>query len=118
MHADMRARASAYVYVRMRLAQQVEARVPVTGLGECYEFLGPRRIYNCPALAALCSAYSNSYVTSLAVFKADRDRPRLSSLVGEDTERLIHLFCNVPRCVSGRAALLMHPHLRGALHLN
>ncbi|KAF5843336.1 hypothetical protein DUNSADRAFT_17914 [Dunaliella salina] len=42
------------------------------------------------------SAYSNSYV-NLAVFKAEKDRPRLSSLVGEETEQLIHLFCNVPR---------------------
>jgi hypothetical protein len=42
------------------------------------------------------SAYSNSYV-NLAIFKADVDRARLSELVGEDTEALIHKFCVVPR---------------------
>ncbi len=58
------------------------------------------KIWGQPAIVCDCmlfhSAYSNSYV-NLAIFKADVDRARLSTLVGEETEALIHKFCVVPR---------------------
>ncbi|KAH7299261.1 hypothetical protein KP509_24G002700 [Ceratopteris richardii] len=42
------------------------------------------------------SAYSNSYV-NLAIFTPDVDRQRVRDLVSCEAERLIHLFCIVPR---------------------
>lgn len=58
------------------------------------------KIWGQDAVLANCgllhSAYSNSYV-NLAIFDGKTDRNRVASLVGQETEALIHLFCVVPR---------------------
>lgn len=44
----------------------------------------------------LHSAYSNSYV-NLALFDRDTDRPLMKSLIGEEAEELVYLFCIIDR---------------------
>ncbi|CAG8503946.1 9629_t:CDS:1 [Racocetra persica] len=58
-------------------------------------------IWNQPQYLIDCglfhSAYSNSYV-NLAIFKLnDGERKRLQALIGEEAEKLAHLFCIIPR---------------------
>ncbi|KAJ0967823.1 hypothetical protein J5N97_024740 [Dioscorea zingiberensis] len=59
------------------------------------------KLWGAPDPIARCglyhSVYSNSYV-NLALFDAKTDgRETLRSLIGADAERLVHLFCIVPR---------------------
>ncbi|KAF2312313.1 hypothetical protein GH714_034172 [Hevea brasiliensis] len=81
------------------------------GAGECWHKHGSfldhlldiyriLKIWNAPDSVCLCglfhSAYSNSYV-NLAIFDPNTGRDVVRSHVGEAAERLIHLFCIVPR---------------------
>ncbi|WP_149539168.1 DUF6817 domain-containing protein [Siccirubricoccus phaeus] len=47
------------------------------------------------------SVYSNEYV-DLKLFDAERGRDGLRALLGEETERLVHLFCTMPRSLFTR----------------
>lgn len=66
-------------------------------LVEIYRIL---KIWKAPDSVCLCglfhSAYSNSYV-NLAIFDPNTGRDVVRNHVGEAAERLIHLFCIVPR---------------------
>lgn len=81
------------------------------GSGECFHKHGSflshltdvyriLKLWCAPDPVARCgllhSAYSNSYV-NLAIFDAGTSRDYVRSLVGAPAERLIHLFCVVPR---------------------
>ncbi|KAI3419945.1 uncharacterized protein J3R85_012877 [Psidium guajava] len=81
------------------------------GAGECWHKHGSflehlvdiyrvLRLWRAPTPVCLCglfhSAYSNSYV-NLAIFDPDTGRDVVRSHVGDAAERLIHLFCIVPR---------------------
>ncbi|TVU39272.1 hypothetical protein EJB05_12683, partial [Eragrostis curvula] len=58
------------------------------------------RLWGAPDAVALCalfhSSYSNSYV-NLAIFPPDTGRGRVRAVVGAAADRLVHLFCVVPR---------------------
>ncbi|XP_050232533.1 uncharacterized protein LOC126681152 [Mercurialis annua] len=81
------------------------------GAGECWHRNGSflehlfdtyriLKIWKAPDSVCLCglfhSAYSNSYV-NLAIFDPNTGRDVVRGHVGEAAERLIHLFCVVPR---------------------
>ena len=81
------------------------------GAGECFHKHGSflqhlvevyriLKIWKTPDSVCLCglfhSAYSNSYV-NLAIFDPSTGRDVVRSHVGDAAERLIHLFCVVPR---------------------
>ncbi|KAJ6989672.1 hypothetical protein NC653_018228 [Populus alba x Populus x berolinensis] len=81
------------------------------GAGECWHKHGSfldhlvdiyriLKIWKAPDSVCLCglfhSAYSNSYV-NLAIFDPNTGRDVVRNHVGEGAERLIHLFCIVPR---------------------
>ncbi|GAV81488.1 hypothetical protein CFOL_v3_24943 [Cephalotus follicularis] len=81
------------------------------GAGECWHKHGSfldhlvdiyriLKIWKAPDSVCLCglfhSAYSNSYV-NLAIFDPNTGRDVVRSHVGEAAERLIHLFCIIPR---------------------
>ncbi|KAF3651246.1 hypothetical protein T459_29748 [Capsicum annuum] len=81
------------------------------GAGECWHKHGSfldhlidiykiLKIWKAPSSVCLCglfhSAYSNSYV-NLSIFDPSTGRQTVRGHVGEDAERLIHLFCIVPR---------------------
>ncbi|WCJ38970.1 hypothetical protein M5689_019997 [Euphorbia peplus] len=81
------------------------------GAGECWHKHGSfldhlfdiyriLKIWKAPDSVCLCglfhSAYSNSYV-NLAIFDPNTGRDVVRAHVGEPAERLIHLFCIVPR---------------------
>ncbi|KAJ1272799.1 hypothetical protein BS78_06G229300 [Paspalum vaginatum] len=81
------------------------------GAGECYHKHGTflahlvdvyriLRLWGAPDAVARCglfhSSYSNSYV-DLAIFHPDTGRDRVRAIVGAPAERLVHLFCVVPR---------------------
>lgn len=81
------------------------------GAGECWHKHGTflehltdihriLKIWKAPDAVCLCglyhSAYSNSYV-NLAIFDPNTGRDVVRRHVGEEAERLIHLFCVVPR---------------------
>ncbi|KAI4339319.1 hypothetical protein MLD38_024276 [Melastoma candidum] len=81
------------------------------GAGECWHKHGSfldhlldiyrvLKLWRCPDAVCLCglfhSAYSNSYV-NLAIFDPSTGRDTVRGHVGEEAERLIHLFCIVPR---------------------
>ena len=81
------------------------------GAGECFHKHGSflqhlvevyriLKIWKAPDSVCLCglfhSAYSNSYV-NLAIFDPSTGRDVVRSHVGDAAERLIHLFCVVPR---------------------
>ncbi|KAG6625757.1 hypothetical protein I3843_15G000500 [Carya illinoinensis] len=81
------------------------------GAGECWHKHGSfldhlvdiyriLKIWKAPDSVCLCglfhSAYSNSYV-NLAIFDPSTGRDVVRGHVGEAAERLIHLFCVVPR---------------------
>ncbi|KAI3948681.1 hypothetical protein MKW98_027747 [Papaver atlanticum] len=69
------------------------------------------KIWNTPESVCLCglfhSAYSNSYV-NLAIFDPSTGRETVRDHVGEAAERLIHLFCIVPRQTLIHDDLLFH----------
>ncbi|PNT76016.1 uncharacterized protein LOC100845551 [Brachypodium distachyon] len=94
------------------------------GAGECYHKHGTflahlidvfriLRLWAAPDAVARCglyhSSYSNSYV-NLAIFPPDISRGRVRAIVGAPAERLVHLFCVVPR----HALLHQNLHLRYA----
>lgn len=81
------------------------------GAGECWHKHGSfldhlvdiyriLKLWGAPDAVCLCglfhSAYSNSYV-NLAIFDPSTGRDTVRGHVGEAAERLIHLFCIVPR---------------------
>ncbi|KAL2545790.1 hypothetical protein Fot_15023 [Forsythia ovata] len=81
------------------------------GAGECWHKHGSfldhlvdlyriLKIWKAPESVCLCglfhSAYSNSYV-NLAIFDPSTGRDTVRAHVGDAAERLIHLFCIVPR---------------------
>jgi len=81
------------------------------GAGECYHKHGTflahlldvyriLRLWGAPDAVARCglfhSSYSNSYV-NLAIFQPDTGRAHVAAVVGAPAERLVHLFCVVPR---------------------
>uniref|UniRef100_A0ACD5X5Z3 Uncharacterized protein n=1 Tax=Avena sativa TaxID=4498 RepID=A0ACD5X5Z3_AVESA len=81
------------------------------GAGECYHKHGTFldhlvdvyriiRLWGAPEAVSRCglyhSSYSNSYV-NLAIFQPDVSRARVRAIIGADAERLVHLFCVVPR---------------------
>ncbi|KAI3501989.1 hypothetical protein L1887_30019 [Cichorium endivia] len=81
------------------------------GAGECWHKHGSfldhlvdiyriLKLWGAPDAVCLCglfhSAYSNSYV-NLAIFDPSTGRDTVRGHVGEAAERLIHLFCVVPR---------------------
>ncbi|GAA0141233.1 ubiquitin-protein ligase [Lithospermum erythrorhizon] len=81
------------------------------GAGECWHKHGSflehlvdlykiLKLWKAPDSVCLCglfhSAYSNSYV-NLAIFDPSTGRDTVQEHVGESAERLIHLFCIVPR---------------------
>ncbi|XP_062220829.1 uncharacterized protein LOC133920159 [Phragmites australis] len=81
------------------------------GAGECYHKHGTflahlvdvyriLRLWGAPDAVARCglfhSSYSNSYV-NLAIFHPDTGRDHVRAIVGAPAERLVHLFCVVPR---------------------
>ncbi|XP_071688781.1 uncharacterized protein [Rutidosis leptorrhynchoides] len=82
-----------------------------TGAGECFHRTGSfldhlRHVYriiklwNAPDSIALCalfhSVYSNSY-SNIVLFNPETERDKVRSLIGEEAERLAHLFCVVHR---------------------
>ncbi|CAL9149764.1 uncharacterized protein LOC135617492 [Musa acuminata AAA Group] len=92
------------------------------GAGECWHkhstFLAhlsdvyrALKLWCVPDAVARCglfhSAYSNSYV-NLAIFDPGTGRDRVRDLVGIPAERLIHLFCIVPRQPLIHDDLLFH----------
>ncbi|KAJ4973553.1 hypothetical protein NE237_006727 [Protea cynaroides] len=92
------------------------------GAGECWHKHGSfldhlldtyriLKLWDCPDSIALCglfhSAYSNSYV-NLAIFDPSTGRDAVRGYVGEAAERLIHLFCIVPRQTLIHDDLLFH----------
>lgn len=92
------------------------------GAGECWHKHGTflahlldvhriLRLWGAPDAVARCglyhSAYSNSYV-NLAIFQPDTGRAHVAAVVGADAERLVHLFCVVPRQQLVHDDLLFH----------
>ncbi|KAG9443823.1 hypothetical protein H6P81_015163 [Aristolochia fimbriata] len=92
------------------------------GAGECWHKHGSfldhlldmyriPHLWGCPRPVALCglfhSAYSNSYV-NLAIFDPSTGRDVVARHVGPEAERLIHLFCIVPRQPLIHDDLLFH----------
>ncbi|XP_076950566.1 uncharacterized protein LOC143623637 [Bidens hawaiensis] len=108
---------SARPFLRGQL-ETIDARLPSlisvlksAGAGECWHKHGSfldhltdiyriLTIWNAPDAVRLCglfhSAYSNSYV-NLAIFDPSTGRDVIRGHVGQHAERLIHLFCVVPR---------------------
>ncbi|GFZ15796.1 hypothetical protein Acr_25g0002050 [Actinidia rufa] len=96
----------------------IDAKLPAlvavlrsVGAGECWHKHGSflyllldvyriLKLWKAPDSISLCglfhSAYSNSYV-NLAIFDPSTGRDEVRRHVGADAERLIHLFCVVPR---------------------
>lgn len=92
------------------------------GSGECWHKHGSflehlvdiyriLKLWKAPDDVCLCglfhSAYSNSYV-NLAIFDPSTGRDTVRSHVGEAAERLIHMFCIVPRQPLIHDDLLFH----------
>ncbi|KAJ3689174.1 hypothetical protein LUZ61_018338 [Rhynchospora tenuis] len=69
------------------------------------------KLWRTPDSVARCglfhSAYSNSYV-NLAIFDPGTSRSHARSLIGEEAERLVYLFCVVPRQQLIHDDLLFH----------
>ncbi|CAI9097071.1 OLC1v1033373C2 [Oldenlandia corymbosa var. corymbosa] len=92
------------------------------GAGECWHKHGSfldhlldiyriLKLWKAPESVCLCglfhSAYSNSYV-NLAIFDPSTGRDTVRAHVGDAAERLIHLFCIVPRQPLIHDDLLFH----------
>ncbi|XP_062221414.1 uncharacterized protein LOC133920852 [Phragmites australis] len=92
------------------------------GAGECWHKHGTflahllevyriLRLWRAPDAVARCglyhSAYSNSYV-NLAIFDPGTARDHVAGVVGAPAERLVHLFCIVPRQQLIHDDLLFH----------
>ncbi|KAL5208113.1 hypothetical protein ABZP36_032548 [Zizania latifolia] len=109
--------------------EQVDPALPklaavlrAAGAGECWHKHGTflahlldvyriLRLWGAPDAVARCglyhSAYSNSYV-NLAIFEPDVGRDRVRPIIGAAAERLVHLFCVVPRQQLIHDDLLFH----------
>ncbi|KAG8060878.1 hypothetical protein GUJ93_ZPchr0002g23653 [Zizania palustris] len=109
--------------------EQVDPALPklaavlrAAGAGECWHkhstFLAHLldvyrilRLWGAPDVVTRCglyhSAYSNSYV-NLAIFEPDVGRDRVRPIIGAAAERLVHLFCIVPRQQLIHDDLLFH----------
>uniref|UniRef100_A0A0E0K784 DUF6817 domain-containing protein n=1 Tax=Oryza punctata TaxID=4537 RepID=A0A0E0K784_ORYPU len=109
--------------------EQVDPALPklaavlrAAGAGECWHKHGTflahlldvqriLRLWGAPDAVARCglyhSAYSNSYV-NLAIFQPDVGRDHVRPIVGAAAERLVHLFCVVPRHQLIHDDLLFH----------
>ncbi|KQK02095.1 uncharacterized protein LOC100827583 [Brachypodium distachyon] len=98
------------------------AVLSAAGAGECWHKHGTflahlldvhriLRLWSAPDAVARCglyhSAYSNSYV-NLAIFEPDVGRAHVAGVVGAEAERLVHLFCVVPRQQLIHDDLLFH----------
>ncbi|XP_044957236.1 uncharacterized protein LOC123408110 [Hordeum vulgare subsp. vulgare] len=83
----------------------------VTFLAHLLEVNRILRLWAAPDAVARCglyhSAYSMSYV-NLAIFEPDVCRARVAAVVGDEAERLVHLFCVVPRQQLVHDDLLFH----------
>ncbi|XP_072993271.1 uncharacterized protein [Typha latifolia] len=92
------------------------------GAGECYHKHGTflahlvdvyriLKLWCAPDAVARCglfhSSYSNSYV-NLAIFDPHTTREHVQDLIGTQAERLVHLFCVVPRHALIHDDLLFH----------
>jgi hypothetical protein len=101
---------------------QLAAVLRAAGAGECWHKHGTflahlldvhriLRLWGAPDAVARCglyhSAYSNSYV-NLAIFDPGTGRDRVAAVVGAEAERLVHLFCVVPRQQLIHDDLLFH----------
>ncbi|GJM87432.1 hypothetical protein PR202_ga03385 [Eleusine coracana subsp. coracana] len=109
--------------------EQVDPALPrltavlrAAGAGECWHKHGTflahlldvyriLRLWGSPEPVARCglyhSSYSNSYV-NLAIFDPGTGRDHVASVVGAAAERLVHLFCIVPRQQLIHDDLLFH----------
>jgi hypothetical protein len=100
----------------------LSAVLRAAGAGECWHKHGTflahllevyriLRLWAAPDAVCRCglyhSAYSNSYV-NLAIFEPDVGRARVAAVVGDEAERLVHLFCVVPRQQIVHDDLLFH----------
>jgi hypothetical protein len=101
---------------------ELAAVLRAAGAGECWHKHGTflahlldvhriLRLWRAPDAVARCglyhSAYSNSYV-NLAIFQPDTGRAHVAAVVGAPAERLVHLFCVVPRQQLIHDRLLFH----------
>ncbi|WVZ73073.1 hypothetical protein U9M48_021422 [Paspalum notatum var. saurae] len=101
---------------------ELAAVLRAAGAGECWHKHGTflahlldvyriLRLWRAPDAVARCglyhSAYSNSYV-NLAIFQPDTGRAHVAGVVGAPAERLVHLFCVVPRQQLIHDDLLFH----------
>ncbi|KAF0934567.1 hypothetical protein E2562_025658 [Oryza meyeriana var. granulata] len=101
---------------------KLAAVLRAAGAGECWHKHGTflahlldvhriLRLWGAPDAVARCglyhSAYSNSYV-NLAIFDPDVGRDHVRPIVGAAAERLVHLFCVVPRHQLIHDDLLFH----------
>lgn len=102
------------------------------GAGECWHKFGSfldhlpnvyriLKLWKLPDAVALCgffhSAYSDSDI-NLAIFAPSSGRETVTHYVGEATERLIHLFCLVPRPHDDLICHYSDPELVEHLHLS
>ncbi|KAL6591556.1 hypothetical protein ACP70R_050059 [Stipagrostis hirtigluma subsp. patula] len=101
---------------------ELAAVLRAAGAGECWHKHGTflahlldvhriLRLWRAPDAVARCglyhSAYSNSYV-NLAIFDPGTGRAHVAAVVGAPAERLVHLFCVVPRQQLIHDDLLFH----------
>ncbi|KAL6911307.1 hypothetical protein ACP4OV_000112 [Aristida adscensionis] len=101
---------------------ELAAVLRAAGAGECWHKHGTflahlldvhriLRLWGAPDAVSRCglyhSAYSNSYV-NLAIFDPGTSRGRVAAVVGAAAERLVHLFCVVPRQRLVHDDLLFH----------
>ncbi|XP_044957755.1 uncharacterized protein LOC123408776 [Hordeum vulgare subsp. vulgare] len=93
-----------------------------TGAGECWhkhvtflahllEVYRILRLWASPDAVAHCGLYHSAYFISyinLAIFEPDVGRARVAAVIGDEAERLVHLFCVVPRHQLVHDDLLFH----------
>lgn len=119
---------SARPFIRGEL-EKIDVKLPSlvavlrsVGAGECWHKHGSfldhlvdiyriLKLWGAPDSVCLCglfhSAYSNSYV-NLAIFDPSTGRDTVRAYVGDPAERLIHLFCIVPRQALIHDDLIFH----------
>ncbi|KAI4983368.1 hypothetical protein ZWY2020_023860 [Hordeum vulgare] len=83
----------------------------VTFLAHLLEVYRILRLWAAPDAVARCGLYHSAYFISyvnLAIFEPDVGRARVAAVVGDEAERLVHLFCVVPRQQLVHDDLLFH----------